>query len=139
SVPNEPNVKLLYEAHQQPAPVDFSQAGASETLSARPGYMAREMLTPGLPPDALRDSYAVGCTLYALLSANLPFAGGTAEQKLTRHLSEPLKPRDTFAFQQPLAQLVTYLKAKNPAVRYQSAALVAEQLGMFIEPAAIRI
>src|SRR5205085_11525404 len=90
-------------------------------------------------PEALADIYAVGCALYAVLAGTLPFAGGTVEQKLARHLSEPIKPLETFGIPQPLAQLVTYLMAKNPGVRYQSAAIVAEQLGMFVEPPAIRI
>jgi serine/threonine protein kinase len=139
AAPNEPNIKLLYLAHQQPGAIDFAQGGASEAIAARADYLAPELLTPGRPPDALADIYALGCTLYALLSETLPFAGGTVEQKLARHLSEPIKPLETFGIPQPLAQLVTYLMAKNPGVRYQSAAVVAEQLGMFVEPAAIRI
>ncbi len=139
SAPNEPNIKLLYAAHQQPSAIDFAQGGASEAIAARADYLAPELLTPGRPPDALADIYALGCTLYTLLSGTLPFSGGTVEQKLARHLSEPIKPLETFGIPQPLAQLVTYLMAKNPGVRYQSASVVAEQLGMFVEPAAIRI
>src|SRR5262245_46037345 len=139
SAPNDPNVKLLYDAHQPPVAIDFSQVTVSEAFSARADYLAPELLTPGRPPDALGDIYALGCTLYALLSGTLPFAGGTVEQKLARHLSEPIRPLETFGIPQPLSQLVTYLMAKNPGVRYQSAAIVAEQLGMFVEPSAIRI
>ena len=39
-----------------------------------------------------------------------------------------------FGVPQPLAQLVTYMMAKNPAVRYQSAAIVAEQIAAFVDP-----
>jgi hypothetical protein len=139
AAPNEPNVKLVYAAQEAPGPIDLSQAGASEALATRADYLAPELLTPGRFPDPLADIYAVGCTLYALLAGNLPFADGTVEQKLGRHLSEPIRPLETYGVPQPLSQLVTYLMAKNPAVRYQSAALVAEQLGMFVEPAMVRI
>jgi eukaryotic-like serine/threonine-protein kinase len=139
AAPNEPNVKLLYEAHQPPAAIDFALASASDALATKADYLAPELLTPGRSPDALADIYALGCTLYALLSGTLPFAGSGVEQKLARHLSEPIKPLEAFGIPQPLAQLVTYLMAKNPSVRYQSGAIVAEQLGMFVEPAAIRV
>jgi hypothetical protein len=35
---------------------------------------------------------------------------------------------------QPLSQLATYMMAKNPGVRYQSAAIVAEQIAAFVDP-----
>src|SRR5207248_11719577 len=80
AAPNEPNVKLLYEAYQRPPALDFAQAAASEALATKADYLAPESLTPGRPPDALVDIYALGCTLYALLSGSLPFAAGTVEQ-----------------------------------------------------------
>ena len=64
SAPNEPNVKLLYEAHQQPGPIDFAQAGASESLSLRGDYLAPELLTPGRLPDALADIERMPAALY---------------------------------------------------------------------------
>src|SRR2546430_8889434 len=46
AAPNEPNVKLLYEAQQSPVAIDFSQGGVSEALSTRADYLAPELLTP---------------------------------------------------------------------------------------------
>jgi hypothetical protein len=139
SAPNEPNVKLLFDAHQTPGPIDISQQQAGSALELMADYLAPELQTPGQRPEAVADIYALGCTLYALLTGSPPFAGGTVEQKLARHVSEPIRPLETYGVAAPLAQLVTHLMAKNPAVRYQSAALVAEQLATFVEPAALRI
>jgi len=139
SAPNEPNVKLLFDAHLTPGPIDISQQQAGSPLEVMADYLAPELLTPGQRPEAVADIYALGCTLYVLLTGSPPFAGGTVKQKLARHVSEPIRPLETYGVAPPLAQLVTHLMAKNPAVRYQSAALVAEQLATFVEPAALRI
>ena len=140
SIPGHPgNVKLLFDAHVVPGPIDFQDQQASSRATLAADYLAPEFLAPGRVPDALTDIYALGCTLYALLSGNPPFAGGTVQQKMTRHAGEPIRPLEQFGVPQSLAQLVAYLMAKNASVRYQSAALVAEQLAPFVEPAALYV
>ena len=135
SIPNHPgNVKLLYEPHQVPGAIDFAQSDSAGRLAAMADYLAPEMASPGRVPDVLTDIYALGCTLYTLLSGNPPFAGGNLQQKVSRHATEPIRPLEQFGVPQPVAQLVAYAMAKNPAVRYQSAALVAEQLAHFVDP-----
>lgn len=131
------NVKLLLDAHETPGPIDFAQQPPEARVSAMADYLAPELLAAGRVPDPLSDIYALGCTLYAMLSGNPPFAGGTVQQKMSRHAGEPIRPLEQFGVPQPLAQLVAYLMAKNATVRYQSAALVAEQLAPFIDPAAL--
>ncbi|MEX2174662.1 MAG: hypothetical protein WD872_09895, partial [Pirellulaceae bacterium] len=64
--------------------------------------------------------------------------GGTIQQKMARHAAEPIQPLEPFGVPQPLAERVAYMMAKNPAVRYQSAEVVAEQLAPFVEPAALQ-
>jgi serine/threonine-protein kinase len=56
-------------------------------------YLAPELTIAGKSPDAASDAYALGCTLYVLLTGELPFAGGTAAQKLVRHGKEAPKGR----------------------------------------------
>src|SRR5690606_21911251 len=97
-------------------------------LAQSADYLAPELMQPGRAPDPLSDVYALGCTLYCLLTGNPPFAGGNVQQKMQRHATEPIRPLEAFGIGPPLAQLVPYLMAKNPAVRLQSAAIVAEQL-----------
>lgn len=135
SIPNHPgNVRLLFNSAQQPEPIDFADQQAGSRLSQMADYLAPELMTPGRMPDPLSDIYALGCTLYAMLTGNPPFAGGNVQQKMTRHASEPIRPLEQFGVPQPLAQLALYMMAKNPAVRYQSAAIVAEQISAFVDP-----
>lgn len=137
-LPSHPgNVKLLFDATQSPGPVDFTQQQPGSRLMQMADYLAPELMTPGRAPDPLTDIYALGCTLYAMLSGNPPFAGGHLQQKMTRHATEAIRPLEMFGVPQPIAQVVAYMMAKNPAVRFQSAAVVAEQLGAFVDPAAL--
>jgi hypothetical protein len=51
-----------------------------------------------------------------------------------RHATEPIEPLDSgFGVPQPIAQVVSYMMAKNPAVRYQSAVDVANALGQYVD------
>jgi hypothetical protein len=135
SIPNHPgNVKLLFDPTQTPEPIDFTQQQQGSRLSQMVDFLAPELMSPGRVPDPLADIYALGCTLYAMLSGNPPFAGGNIQQKMARHAAEPIRPLEAFGVPQPLSQLVTYMMAKNPAVRYQSAAIVAEQIAAFVDP-----
>ena len=100
-------------------------------------YLAPELGQPGRPPDALADIYALGCTLFRLLAGNAPFAAGDVRTKLHRHATEPIAPLDRAAGVPPqLVQVVAYMMAKNPHVRYQQAAQVAEALTPFAASAA---
>jgi eukaryotic-like serine/threonine-protein kinase len=131
------NVKLLFAAHLLPRPFDFSQQEPGGRLAVAADYLAPELLHPGRVPDARTDIYALGCVLYALLAGGPPFAGGTIQQKLTRHASEPIRPLEALGVPPPLTQTVAYMMAKNPAVRFASAAQVIEQLTHFVEPASL--
>lgn len=127
------DVKVLFDPHAVPGPVSFVQESAK--LTAMSDYLAPELMHAGRIPDPLSDVYALGCSLYCLLSGSPPFVGGTVLQKMTRHASEAIRPLESLGVPQPLSQLVTYMLAKNPQVRYQSPAIVAEQLAPFIDPA----
>lgn len=137
-LPNHPgHHKVLRDPTGAMASALFNPAEPNAAMRA--DYLAPEFLHHGKLPDVLTDLYALGCTLYHLLTGAPPFAGGTAEQKLARHAAEPIRPLEHFGVPQPLAQLVTYLMAKNPAVRYQQAAVVAEQLMPFVDPAMLHL
>jgi hypothetical protein len=132
-----PAVKLLFDAAELPQPLDLSQLQAGTRLAAMADYLAPELLAAGRQPDALADIYALGATLYSLLAGHPPFKGGDVEHKLKRQLSEPARPLETLGVPQPLAQLVMYLMAKNPEMRYKSASMVAEQLALFVPPSGL--
>src|SRR6185369_16057137 len=128
------NVKLLYDAAELPSALDLSQLQEGSRVALVADYLAPELLAAGRSPDALSDIYGLGAVLYALLAGKPPFAGGDVQQKLKRQLSEPARPLETMGVPQPLAQLVSYLMAKNPEMRYRSAAQVADQLALFVPP-----
>jgi eukaryotic-like serine/threonine-protein kinase len=138
AVANQPaNVKLLFEAEQAPGPVNFADQQAASPATLMADYLAPELAAAGRAPDPLCDIYALGCVLYTMLAGQPPFAGGDVQQKMARHAAEPIRPLETMGVPQPIGQLVPYLMAKNPSVRFQSATQVAEQLAKFVEPAAL--
>jgi hypothetical protein len=133
------NVKLLRDPLALPTSLDRLQQSAPEKYAALADYVAPELAQPGQKPDALSDLYALGCTLYQLLSARPPFPGGDISHKLQRHAAEAIQPLEQQGVPQPIAQIVTYLMAKNPSVRYQQAAVVAEQLTPFCDSGKLAI
>jgi len=128
------SLKVLYEPHAVPGPLSPADFDPSGRLNQLADYLAPELAQSGMAPNPLTDIYALGCTLYTLLAGSPPFAGGTVQQKLLRHATEPIRPLEQFGVGQPLAQLVAFMMAKNPAVRFQAAAIVAEQLTPFVDP-----
>lgn len=133
------NVKLLRDPLMLSAALDRLRQTAPEAIPLRADYLAPELAHPGHKPDALTDLYALGCTLYELLAGRPPFAGGDVSQKLQRHAAEAIQPLEQQGVPQPIAQIVTYLMAKNPAVRYQEAVVVAEQLTPFCDAARLGV
>ena len=133
------NAKLLWNAHETLGPWNLAEEPPPSRLAAAADFLAPELATPGYRPDALADLYALGCALYTMLAGAPPFAGGSIAEKMARHAREAIRPLEQFGVPQPLAQLVAYLMAKNPAVRYQAATLVADQLAIFVEPAALYV
>ena len=131
----EGNVKLLCDPALAPGPIHLAAADQDGHLLVRCDYLAPELALPGRSPDALSDLYALGCTLYHLLSGRAPFAGGTAVQKAARHASEAIAPLEQLGIAPPVAQTVAYLMAKDPSVRYQSAAAASEALAVLVDDA----
>lgn len=126
------NVKVLAEPDVPAAAPNFTQADSNGELLARAEYLAPEFLHAGKAPDQLTDIYAVGCSLYELIAGRPPFAGGTLEEKMQRHGAEAIQPLDAVGAPQAVAQAVAYMMAKNPQVRYQQAADVAQTLGQLV-------
>jgi len=124
------NVKLIYEPDVPAVAPNLAQP--DEALLAKSDYSAPEFMQAGKSPDHLTDIYALGCSLYELIAGKPPFAGGTISEKMQRHATEAIQPLEAFGAPPPVGQAVAYMMAKNPAIRYQQAAAVVEQLGHFV-------
>ena len=136
----EGNLKLLQvplapAPLRGPAPLDW--ANPTTKLLAAADYAAPELAQPGRPPDALTDIYALGATLFQLLSGTPPFAGSDLRVKVARHAAEPVGSLAAIGVPAQLDQMIAYMMAKDPSQRYQQAAQLAESLAYFIDPAAI--
>ncbi len=83
------------------------------------------------------DIYSLGCSIYMVLAGRVPFADGTAQEKMRAHrLNEPesllkVKPNVPEA----IARLVDWMMKKRPEDRPQSMEQVARELERFAEPA----
>ncbi len=94
-------------------------------------FMAPEQARDSRHADARSDIYSLGCTLYYLLTARVPFPGGSVTEKMLRHLSEVPPPLEELqpAVPPALAAVVRKMMAKRPQERHQSAADLLVALG----------
>jgi len=105
-----------------------TEGAAETTLLATPQYLAPERIQ-GAPPSAASDLYALGITLYYLLSGRLPFDGQTMGSVVKGHLFSPLPPlADAAPNAAGLHPIIEQLTAKNPQSRYVSAAQLRTDL-----------
>jgi len=92
-------------------------------------YMAPEQIRMPDRAGPVADVYGLGCTLYFALVGEVPFPGGTREEKARRQLTEPPRPIRQLARQASarFCAIVEAMMRKDPAERLTSAAVI-EQL-----------
>lgn len=90
-------------------------------------YIAPEQARNAHLADTRADLYSLGCTLYYLLTAQPPFPGGTATEKLLKHQIDAPPPIQGLRPDVPasLAALLQRLLAKQAEQRYQTPAETA--------------
>jgi uncharacterized protein (TIGR03067 family) len=101
-------------------------------------YMAPEQFDDSHTADIRADIYALGCTLYKLLSGRQPFAGeayGGPLEKMNAHAQETVPSIRQFRKDVPgaLADVIERTLAKDPAGRFQVPEELAEALKPFCE------
>src|SRR5262245_38593390 len=99
-----------------------------------PDYAAPEQFRDAHTADARADIYALGCTLFHLLTGQVPFPGSSFSEKYEAHAHKEPPPVEELCPDVPggLALVVQKMLAKRPAGRFQTAAEVAEALAPFV-------
>ncbi|MFN3190108.1 MAG: protein kinase domain-containing protein [Aureliella sp.] len=99
-------------------------------------YVAPEQVTDSRAVDARADIYALGCTLFKLLTGSAPFArleNASAFAKMNAHVHETAPKLSEVRPEVPakLARLVDSMLAKEPSGRPEKAMSIAGQLQEF--------
>jgi tetratricopeptide (TPR) repeat protein len=104
---------------------------ASTIIGGTPNYMAPEQAI-GNPTDHRGDLYALGGTLFHLVTGTVPYEAGDVTYQ---HAHSPVPdPREReLSVPAPIAELIMKLMAKAPEDRYQSAREVAADLQAFLK------
>ncbi|MEV6362257.1 serine/threonine-protein kinase [Nocardia asteroides] len=102
----------------------LTQAG---TILATVAYAAPEQLT-GAPVDHRADVYALGCTLYELLTGTKPFPRASVEAVIAAHLTEPPPRPSAVVADLPhrIDEVIARAMAKDPQRRYPSCGALAD-------------
>lgn len=118
--------RLCQEVHGEAS----SQLTQEGTVVGTPDFMAPEQTLDAHLVDIRADLYSLGCTLYYLLTAQVPFPGGSLGQKLMRHQLREPAPVESLRPEVPVevAAIVRTLLAKQPAERFQTPIELANAL-----------
>ncbi len=102
-------------------------------------YLAPEQASNPRSVDHRADIYALGCTLYFLLTGHPPFSGGTSSERMAAHQQKtpPSLLLDRPDAPPPLVAICRRMMEKLPSGRYQSAAEVKLALGAWLESEAV--
>jgi hypothetical protein len=117
------------------APIDWRKllAGGATSIPLEADFVAPELIS-GSRPDARSDIYQLGCSLYTMLTNQVPFPVKSLRDKLEGHLKQAPTPIETLnpSVAPALAKVVGYMMAKKPDLRYQQATTVIEKLIPFM-------
>jgi len=119
----------LQEAASNPG----GQLTGTGAIMGTPDFMSPEQGRDSRNVDIRSDLYSLGCTLYCLLTRQVPFPGGTFTEKLLKHNMEEPLPVHELRPDVPaeVAAIVRKLLAKDPDDRYQTPAALAAALAPF--------
>ena len=109
---------------------ELTQAG---TILGTPAYMAPEQ-TQGHPADYRCDIYALGASLYHMVTGQVPYADSSVVNMLVKKRTEKLPNPQRFAggLGSNLVQLLDIMLARPPEKRYQDYADLLNDLDLVI-------
>ena len=115
-------------ARMTPSPGDELEGGAQADLTNTGSvmgtidYMAPEQALDSKSVDHRTDIYALGCTLYFLLTSNPPFRNDTVMRRLLAHREQPAPRISEYHPEAPreLDQIFAMMMAKSPDDRFPS-------------------
>jgi PAS domain S-box-containing protein len=118
----------LPREHQAPAPPEVIAGTLAYMAPEQTGRMNRSV-------DSRSDLYALGVTLYEMLTGQLPFTAADPMEWVHCHIArQPLPPNERIgAVPGPLSAIVMKLLAKTAEQRYQTAAGVEADLRRGLE------
>jgi serine/threonine protein kinase len=95
-----------------------------------PCYVAPEQAVGSASVDHRSDIYALGATLYHVLTGELPFTGKTAISILMKHVEEPLvNPQEKRSdIKDNCSSIICKMMEKNPEDRYQDYTTLLQDL-----------
>jgi len=115
---------------------DDSRAGVPQVTQAgdllgTPQYMSPEQIRGDLP-DGRTDIYALGCLIYEMVTARMPFEAPNVMAIVSKHLLEPVVPpsqrRPELAIPRAVDELVLAAMAKDVGARPSSMDVFGEQI-----------
>ncbi|MBX9942202.1 MAG: serine/threonine protein kinase [Candidatus Obscuribacterales bacterium] len=108
---------------------------ATGQIFGTPYYMSPEVVT-GQAASPLSDVYSLGCTLFEMLSGQVPYKGESIFETLGMHMSAPLPSLSETSgheFSSELELLVARALAKSPRERYSSMQMFAVDLERYLD------
>ena len=112
-----------------------SQLTIAGSLMGTPDYVAPEQVRDSHSADIRADIFSLGCSLYQMLTGQVPFPGGKPLEKIARRGREVPVPAAELRTNLPeqLAGVVAKMMANDPDERYQTPGEVATALTPFVK------
>ena len=128
---------ILFDLNNDAYLADFGIVKLTENTSqltdggqfGTPAYMAPEISKPG-GITSLIDVYALGVTLFQMLTGSIPYRADNAMGVMMAHATEPIPPVSEWRPDLPpvLQNVINTALAKAPEARYQTASTLARGL-----------
>ena len=116
--------------------VAADSSGTEEGLAmGTPFYVSPEQARGERRIDIRTDIYALGATLFHMVTGRVPFPGANPAVVMTRHLNDPLEPPDEVnpSVGRATAQIIEKMMAKDREARYQTPAELMLELQAWME------